>query len=103
MRPRCVTQADYRAAGRGLMRDCADDVTRGLIPVMIETNLAREMARRADAFALLLPPGGRLYFYRGDQSKGREQWECIGSTVVDDSGGTLRVSRHAVERILKSE
>lgn len=25
MRPRRVTQADYRAAGRGLMRDCADD------------------------------------------------------------------------------
>jgi hypothetical protein len=31
-RKRRITQADYRAAGRGLARDCADDVARGLVP-----------------------------------------------------------------------
>lgn len=33
-RPRRITQADYRAGGEGLARDCAEDVARGLVAIV---------------------------------------------------------------------
>lgn len=66
---------------------------------MIETNLARALARKAGAFCLLNGDGSRLVFYRGDINT-PSTWKEFGSTLTQRELGYFTVSRQAVERIL---
>jgi hypothetical protein len=62
---------------------------------MIETNLARAMARQAGLICVI--DGNRLCFYTGDP---RERGKLVGSTLIDDASGYFTVSRNAVEKII---
>lgn len=68
---------------------------------MIETNLARQIARKANMFARLSAGEAHLVFYTGDESA-PGTWLEAGRTMIDRTrGGCLMVARNAVELITR--
>lgn len=66
---------------------------------MIETNLARELARKRHAFCRVGADGKSLVFYVGEEAE-PGTWVEIGRTMLDESSGACFVSRNAVDLIL---
>jgi len=62
---------------------------------MIDTNLARAMARHAGLLCMISENGKRLNFYKHEDDE-----TPAGSTLIDDACGYLTVSLNAVEKII---
>lgn len=67
---------------------------------MIETNLARSLARRKRLFAKIAASGRSLVFYSGEETD-PATWLEAGRALIDERSGVALVSRHAVNLILE--